>query len=239
MQLQHPAAKGAAIGDPRAPRLTGHQPAPASPPDKGRKFCTLSGTHTGAGCTAANLQKLAFSSPGKAGSGWRATIPPQQDRLRRMFCRRCAGAAVTPLTPANSTGLQPEPAWIGAVPPETPHLHEAQAAATAATAVKTMPLQRKPNAHAGCTPATAETSHLHKVQAVAPIERLGASGSRQVSSPGRTSAHQSATRESAGAGGLLLPRSRTGLQPAKFRPQITVSNHCAARLHATPAAPMP
>lgn len=45
--------------------------------------------------------------------------------------QQAAGAAVTPVTPENSTGLQRKPAWIGAVTPVTPvtpHLYEVGAA---------------------------------------------------------------------------------------------------------------
>ena len=33
---------------------------------------------------------------------------------------------VTPVTPEKSTGLQPEPAWIGTVTPVTPHLNDSR-----------------------------------------------------------------------------------------------------------------
>jgi hypothetical protein len=38
------------------------------------------------------------------------------------------------------------------------------ATVTAVTAQESMPLQRKPNAHAACTPVTSVTSHLNNVQ---------------------------------------------------------------------------
>ena len=63
--------------------------------------------------------------------------------------QQSAGAGVTPVTPANSTGLQPQPAWIGRVPPVTPvtpHSDEVgcnvQSEGAGATPVQLTPHQR-------------------------------------------------------------------------------------------------
>ncbi len=53
-----------------------------------------------------------------------------RDVLAYVQQQQQAGVRVTPVTPENSTGLQPEPAWIGActpVTPVTPHFGDTQA----------------------------------------------------------------------------------------------------------------
>lgn len=53
-----------------------------------------------------------------------------RDVLAYVQQQQQTGVRVTPVTPENSTGLQPEPAWIGActpVTPATPHFGDTQA----------------------------------------------------------------------------------------------------------------
>ena len=88
------------------------------------------------------------------------------------------GVCVTPVTPENSMGLQPEPAWIGACTPDTPDtprfdntqvntLH-AGAADTPDTPEKNMGYQPEPAWIGACTPDTPDTPRFDNTQVNTP-----------------------------------------------------------------------